>query len=62
MHVTSPNIHAGFEGLIQLEIVNHAPSPVLLTPGMRICQLILELTLGTPEKAYRGQFLGQTSS
>jgi len=48
--------------LIQLEIVNHAPNPVLLTPGMRVCQLIFELTMGTPEKACSGQFLGQTFS
>jgi dCTP deaminase len=61
VHVTAPTIHAGFKGLIQLEIVNHAPNPVLLTPGMRVCQLIFELTMGTPEKAYGGQFLGQTS-
>jgi dCTP deaminase len=59
VHVTAPTIHAGFAGSIQLEICNHAPNPVVLTPGMKICQLIFELTMGTPEKAYRGQFLEQ---
>lgn len=62
VHVTAPTIHAGFKGAIRLEIVNHGPNPVLLTPGMKICQLIFELTMGTPEKAYSGQFLGQTST
>ena len=62
VHVTAPTIHAGFEGQIQLEIINHGPIPIRLRPGMRICQLIFEQTLGTPEKGYRGQFAGQKSS
>ena len=59
VHVTAPTIHAGFKGPLQLELVNHGPTPVILRPGMRICQLIFELTFGTPEKGYSGQFLGQ---
>ncbi len=62
VHVTAPTIHAGFGGKIQLEICNHAPNPVTLTPGMKICQLIFELTMGTPEMAYSGQFHGQQAS
>ncbi len=61
VHITAPTIHAGFEGQIQLEIINHGPIPIRLRPGMRICQLIFEQTLGTPEKGYRGQFAGQSS-
>ena len=61
IHVTAPTIHAGFKGLIQLEIVNHGPLPICLRVGMRICQLIFEQTLGMPDRAYEGQFLGQTS-
>ena len=61
VHVTAPTIHAGFEGQIQLEIINHGSVPIRLRPGMRICQLIFEQTLGTPEKGYRGQFAGQKS-
>jgi len=59
IHVTAPTIHAGFAGPIQLEIINHGSKPLLLRPGMRICQLIFEMTLGTPEKGYSGQFLEQ---
>ena len=59
VHVTAPTIHAGFEGPIQLEIINHGNKPLLLRPGMRICQLIFETTLGTPEKGYSGQFYMQ---
>ena len=60
VHITAPTIHAGFAGPIQLEMLNHGIVPLLLRPGMRICQLILETTLGTPEKGYSGQFLEQT--
>ncbi|HVV29166.1 MAG TPA: dCTP deaminase [Rhizomicrobium sp.] len=59
VHVTAPTIHAGFEGQIQLELVNHGNVPIRLKPGMRICQLIFEATLGTPERGYQGQFSGQ---
>jgi dCTP deaminase len=59
IHLTAPTIHAGYEGRIRLEIVNHGKFPILLRGGMRICQLILEQTFGTPEKGYSGQFAGQ---
>ena len=59
VHLTAPTIHAGFSGPLQLEIVNHGLTPVILRPGMRICQLIFEMTFGTPAKGYSGQFLGQ---
>lgn len=61
IHVTAPIIHAGFAGQLQLEILNHGPAPVILRAGMRICQVIFESTLGTPEKGYTGQFSGQQS-
>jgi dCTP deaminase len=59
VHITAPTIHAGFTGQIQLEICNHGPLKVQLLAGMRVCQLIFEQTLGTPEKGYTGQFYGQ---
>lgn len=59
IHVTAPTIHAGFDGRIRLEIVNHGKLPILLRGGMKICQLIFEQTLGTPEKGYAGRFSGQ---
>ncbi len=60
VHQTAPVIHAGFRGRVRLEIVNHGHLPIKLTKGMRICQLIFELTLGTPAKAYNGQYIDQT--
>ncbi len=56
VHLTAPTIHAGFPGRIRLEMINQGPIAVRLRAGMRICQLIFETTLGTPEKAYSGQF------
>ena len=60
VHMTAPTIHAGFKGRIRLEMMNHGAVPIRLWPGMRICQLIFETTLGTAELGYKGQFVGQT--
>ena len=62
VHMTAPTIHAGFEGQIRLEIANYGLFPVRLRPKMRICQLVFEITLGAPEKAFQSQFARQTSS
>jgi dCTP deaminase len=62
IHVTAPIIHTGFRGTIQLEIINHGPMPIRLRPRLPICQLVFELTLGMPDKAYEGQFLGQSAT
>lgn len=59
IHVIAPTIHAGFNGRIRLEIVSHGTFPIVLRSGMRICQLIFEQTLGTPEVGYAGRFAGQ---
>ena len=62
IYITAPTIHAGFKGPIQLEIWNHGPLRVKLMSGMRVCQLIFEQTLGTPEKGYSGQFFAQAKT
>jgi dCTP deaminase len=62
IHITAPTIHAGFKGPIQLEICNHGLLKVRLIPGMPVCQLIFEQTLGIPEKGYTGQFYGQVKT
>ncbi|HZU88717.1 MAG TPA: hypothetical protein VE993_05615 [Stellaceae bacterium] len=61
VHLTAPTIHAGFKGQIQLEIVNFGPHEIILNVGMPICQLIFELTFGTPAKGYIGHFAAQVS-
>ncbi|HEX8239796.1 MAG TPA: dCTP deaminase [Allosphingosinicella sp.] len=59
VHITAPTIHAGFGGRIQLEVVNHGTRKIRLRTGMRICQLIFEMTLGVADKGYTGQFMDQ---
>lgn len=41
VHITAGFIDPGFEGQITLELVNHGPKSIVLTPGMPICQLAL---------------------
>jgi dCTP deaminase len=60
VHFTAPTIHSGYTGTITLEITNLSPMSFLLSPGMKICQLIIEEVRGdvllTPS-----QFRGQTT-
>jgi len=60
VHFTAPTIHAGFNGTITLEIINLGPCTFLLTPGMYICQIIIEEVKGRPVQA-PNQFKGQNS-
>lgn len=69
VHVTAPTIHAGFGYKqddpnyvgteLQLEIWNVGQFPIVLAPGVRICQLIFEIVDGTPDKGYEGRFTSQ---
>jgi dCTP deaminase len=58
VHFTAPTIHAGFKGTITLELINLGPYPILLYPGMPICQLIVEQVSGRPARN-DSQFQGQ---
>jgi dCTP deaminase len=62
VHLTAPTIHSGFNGTITLEMCNLGVHNLRIKPGMKICQLIFEQTLGVPHKGYQGQFLNQTPS
>jgi dCTP deaminase len=59
IHLTAPTIHAWFVGPIQLEMFNFGQFEIVLNSGMKICQLILEQTMGTPQAGYTGQFFDQ---
>lgn len=52
IHFTAPTIHSGFSNTIRLEMINLGHVPIRLRSGMRICQIIFELTFGTPEKGF----------
>ena len=60
VHLTAPIIHAGFNGRITLEIVNHGPFYVKFIPNeTRICQFIIEMldrpAAGQLNTAFQGQ-------
>jgi dCTP deaminase len=61
IHFTAPTIHAGFSGIITLEIINLGVHSFLLTPEMFICQLIIEEVKGSPINS-PNQFSGQKSA
>jgi dCTP deaminase len=57
IHMTASFVQPGVNNRQVLEIGNLAPFPLVLKPGVRICQLILERTEG--EAAYSGRFSRQ---
>jgi deoxycytidine triphosphate deaminase len=60
VHLTAPTIHAGFDGYITLEMVNHGPFVLRLVPDRtRICQLIFERLGQTPSGSIATEFQGQ---
>lgn len=61
VHITAPTIHCGTGfGIITLEIFNHGPFSIDVTPGVtRICQLILEQVASEPEERDSRTFKGQ---
>jgi dCTP deaminase len=59
VHFTAPTIHCGFEGQITLEIICLGKYPVILKPGMQICQLLVEEVSEDPSN-YVSQFQSQT--
>lgn len=61
VHFTAPTIHSGFKGKITLELLNHGPMPLLLKPGLSICQLIVETVRGVPLLGNPSQFQNQNT-
>ena len=57
IHMTAGFVQPGIDNRQVLEIGNLAPFPLVLKPGVRICQMILEMTEG--EALYQGRFRNQ---
>jgi dCTP deaminase len=57
IHMTAGFVQPGVNNRQVLEIGNLAPFPLVLKPGVRICQIILERTEG--EASYQGRFRDQ---
>jgi dCTP deaminase len=57
IHMTAGFVQPGINNRQVLEIGNLAPFPLILKPGVRICQLVLQRTEG--EASYQGRFRSQ---
>jgi dCTP deaminase len=57
IHMTASFVQPGINNRQVLEIGNLAPFPLVLKPGVRICQIILERTEG--KASYQGRFRNQ---
>ncbi|MFH1508677.1 MAG: dCTP deaminase [bacterium] len=52
VHSTAGHVDAGFKGNLTLEITNIGVMPVILRPGMRICQIVFEMMSSAVETPY----------
>jgi dCTP deaminase len=59
IHMTASFVQPGINNRQVLEIGNLAPFPLVLKPGVRICQIILERTEGAA--SYQGKFMRQNN-
>lgn len=57
IHMTAGFVQPGIDNRQVLEIGNLAPFPLVLKPGVRICQIVLERTEG--KASYQGRFMLQ---
>lgn len=57
VHITAAFVQPGIEGKQVLEMRNVSPNDLIIKPGTRICQLILEKTEG--KSKYKGKFVNQ---
>jgi dCTP deaminase len=57
IHMTAGFVQPGINNRQVLEIGNLAPFPLVLKPGVRICQLVLQRTEG--EASYQGRYMRQ---
>ena len=48
-------IDAGFEGNVTLEVLNNAPYPILLKPGVRFAHVIFAATMNQVKNIYNGK-------
>ena len=62
VHQSAPTVHASFAGQLRLEISNVGPYTVLLAPGMRFCQLIVEKLSSPSDSTVESQWHGQGDS
>jgi dCTP deaminase len=55
---TAAGLHPGFSGCLTLELANVGEVPIVISPGMEICQIFLH-AIGKHDSADAGAFSGQ---
>ena len=55
---TATGVHPGFRGCLTLELSNVGEIPIVLKPGMEICQLFFHLVKAETDEMDRSQFVG----
>ncbi len=55
-------IDAGFHGQITLELENQSSFPIVLQPGVRICQIVFVQMSEEAEQPYSGKYNGQSGA
>ncbi len=56
VHITAGFIDPGFSGQITLELYNHQINPLVLRPGMRICQIVFAELRQPTRNPYCGKY------
>lgn len=59
VHITAGHLDPGFRGSVTLELYNFRRCGILLTPGMRIGQLLFERLSEPTDTPYRGRYQDQ---
>lgn len=59
VHSTAGHVNPGWKGRLTLEISNIGRIPVILYPGMRICQLVFEKLTSPAHEGYNGKYQNQ---
>jgi dCTP deaminase len=59
VHATAGFIDPGFEGQITLEMTNLLRVPIILRPGMPICQISFSYMNAPVDNPYKGRYQGQ---
>lgn len=58
VHVSSSLVQPGVDNHQVLEIINLSPNPIVLRPGVKVCQIVFEEL--SSEAEYAGEFAKQT--
>ena len=56
---TAAGVHPGFTGCLTLELSNVGPVPIVLNPGIEICQLFIHRVESDSEASDKSAFVGQ---